>query len=160
MHLINKLQTSLLADDLHCVDSIAQWYYDQWLKYRANFTLSKVKESVALSTSRLGPPLIVLAKVDDELAGAAQLKIREMSIYPQFEHWVGGVYVDSRFRDFGIAATLVQEVLAQAQKAGITTLYLQTEKHDGGLYAKLGFSPIEQVNYEGHEVLVMKYEFI
>jgi len=160
MHLINKLQTSLLADDLHCVDSIAQWYYDQWLKHRSNFTLSKVKASVALSTSRLGPPLIVLAKVDDELAGAAQLKIREMSIYPQFEHWVGGVYVDSRFRDFGIAAKLVQEVIVQAKRAGITTLYLQTENHSGGLYKKLGFCPIEKVVYEGHEVLVMKYQLI
>jgi hypothetical protein len=35
------------------------------------------------------------------------------------------------------------------------TFYLQTERHDGGLYARLGWQPLEEVHYHGVDVLVM-----
>ena len=39
---------------------------------------------------------------------------------------------------------------------GIDKLHLQTERLDGGLYARLGWTPIEAVYNEGLHVLVME----
>ena len=35
-------------------------------------------------------------------------------------------------------------------------LHLQTEQLDGGIYARLGWAPREQIEYRGIQVLVME----
>lgn len=40
----------------------------------------------------------------------------------------------------------------------VHNLYLQTERLNGGLYYRLGWKPVEQVNYRGLDVLVMENE--
>lgn len=150
MHLV------LLADRPEGVGKIARWYFDQWAHEVPGMTLEKVAARVATLTSRQGPPMLVLAEEAGELVGAAELKLREMDIYPQYEHWLGGVYVEASQRGRGVGALLVEGVLARARAAGIETLYLQTEDLGGGLYRRHGFEPIEEVVYKGHRVLVMK----
>lgn len=76
------MRTSLLATDQSPINQIAQWYFDQWLCHRPNYSLEKTRQYVALYSSSLGAPLIVLIEDGDQLIGAAQLKIREMDIYP------------------------------------------------------------------------------
>lgn len=99
--------------------------------------------------------MLVLAEEGGEVLGAAELKIREMDIYPDYEFWLGGVYVDEPRRGRGVASALVREVLSRARAAGIERLYLQTEDLSGGLYRRHGFEPIEEVDYKGHRVVVM-----
>ena len=99
--------------------------------------------------------MLVLAKDSGELIGAAELKTREMDIYPQFEFWMGSVYVAADHRGKGVASKLVLEVISRARKAGIEKLYLQTEDLADGLYARYGFKPIEQADSKGITVLVM-----
>jgi len=153
---MTNFKSILLADDPESASTVAQWYFDHWISQRSDTPFEKVLENVRASSSRLGTPMIVLIKQHQQLLGAAQLKIREMDIYPQYEHWLGGVYVQAQNRGLGIAAQLVKEVIRQARLAQINTLYLQTEDLSGGIYALLGFSPIEQVHYDGYHVLVMK----
>lgn len=93
----------------------------------------------------------------DELLGVAQLKIREMDIYPDKEHWLGGVYVSSAARGRGVGSFLVTRALELAKHLQVKTLYLQTENLRGGLYAPLGFRPLEQTHYNGVDVLVMEH---
>ena len=153
-----NIESLLLADDPDCANIVAQWYFDQWISQRSDTPLQEVLENVCASVSTLGAPMIVLIKENKQLVAAAQLKIREMKIYPQYEHWIGGVYVRLQNRGMGIAALLVKEVISRAKLAKIDTLYLQTEDLSGGIYAMLGFLPIEQVHYDGYNVLVMKYD--
>ncbi|MFL9594331.1 hypothetical protein ACKC5O_20320, partial [Aeromonas schubertii] len=53
---------------------------------------------------------------------------------------------------------LTENIIQRAKKIGIKKLYLQTEALSGGLYSSCGFMPIEQVEYKGHNVLVMVAE--
>ena len=101
-------------------------------------------------------PLSLVAYDGSQLTGGAQLKFREMSIYPEKEHWLGAVYVAPEFRGRGIAAKMIKRILELAVQHQVPCLYLQTEHLDGGLYARMGWVPEEQVHYEGVEVLVMK----
>lgn len=150
------MQLVLLADRPEAVAKLARWYFDEWAHEVPGMTVEKVAARVATCTSRLGPPMLILAEEAGEVVGAAELKIREMDIYPQYEHWMGGVYVAASQRGKGVGARLVVEVMARARAAGIETLYLQTEDLGGGLYGRHGFEPIEEVDYKGHRVLVMQ----
>ncbi|MFT7606812.1 MAG: GNAT superfamily N-acetyltransferase, partial [Saprospiraceae bacterium] len=86
----------------------------------------------------------------------AQLKYHEMSIYPDKENWLGGVYVSKNYRGKGIARQIIQKLIVIAGNLNIKKLYLQTENLDGGLYQRMGWKPIEQVNYHNIDVLVME----
>jgi len=88
--------------------------------------------------------------------GVAELKFHEMDIYPEKEHWLGGVYVPVEHRGKGIASRLIRQAVRIARTLGVPTLYLQTEKLEGGLYASLGWVPVAQANNRGLDVLVME----
>ena len=149
------MKLSLLVDHPEAIDVVAQWYFDEWARETPGETLERVKKQVSASVSRDSAPMLVLATKQGHVIGAAELKIREMKIYPDKEFWLGGVYVEETARGKGVASALVNEVLSRARSAGIQHLYLQTEKLDGGLYAKHGFQPLEEVHYNGRQVLVM-----
>lgn len=145
-----------LADHPGALSLVAEWYYQQWGKEHG---MSSVKESEEILTDYLNRhefPLIILARENGEILGAVQLKFYEMDIYPNKEHWLGGVFVPVKHRGKKIARKLVKHATEFAVSKGVDILYLQTEKLDGGLYKKLGWKPIETVNYRGKSVLVMK----
>jgi GNAT superfamily N-acetyltransferase len=101
---------------------------------------------------------MLLALDEERVVGAAHLKFREMEIYPEREHWLGGVYVEKAYRGRGIASELTADLVSIAGHLGVKVLHLQTERLDGGLYAHLGWSGHERVSNHGVEVLVMSRE--
>jgi GNAT superfamily N-acetyltransferase len=58
------------------------------------------------------------------IVGTASLKYREMDIYPEKEHWLGGVFVSAEYRGRGIATRLVDGALEMARTLGVKMLYL------------------------------------
>ena len=88
--------------------------------------------------------IIVLAVEGAEILGAAQLKYREMDIYPEKEHWLGGVYVSKKHRGSKVAENVIGKVVSVAKQLNVDKLYLQTEDLRGGLYRRLGRHPIDR----------------
>ena len=149
------MELVLLADHPASAEKVARWYFEQWGSAVPGRTLEQVIAKVSRCVSRETAPMLVLARDGGEIVGAAELKTHEMDIFPDYEFWIGGVYVDESRRGQGIASLLVSEVLSRAKDAGIKQLHLQTEDLSGGLYARHGFEPIEEVTYKGNRVLVM-----
>jgi GNAT superfamily N-acetyltransferase len=145
----------LLADEPKSAELVAIWYYEQWCRKSGRYSLDQIRNKVSSSTSRSGAPMIVLAKQDGNFIGAAELKIREMAMFPQYEFWLGGVYVCEHCRGQGVASALVEEIFHQARLAKIDRLYLQTEDLSGGLYLNFGFTHLHQVDSKGVNVTVM-----
>jgi GNAT superfamily N-acetyltransferase len=152
------MKLELLADDPDSHKTVAKWYFDEWVSAIPGVTIDRVENKLSKAINRDSAPLIVLAKHGDELIGAAELKRHEMDIYPNYEYWLGGVYVKNTFRQKGVGKALTQDVMARAKSLGIRKLYLQTESLNGGLYQRCGFEGIEEVDYKGHRVLVMVAE--
>ncbi len=164
------MELVLLADKPEAIPQIAKWYNDEW----GTSTLNKGADGSSRSTHALEDklknhlnrnklPLILLAtgQGQDEDGGtriiaAAQLRFQEMTTYPETSHWLGGVYVDKAHRGNGVAQTLINGILDLARQHQVSELYLQTEDHSGGLYKNMGWKAVEQVNYHGVDVLVMK----
>lgn len=152
------MDLEFLANKENAIPVLARWYFEEWGHLEKGNTLDKVTEKLHgyLNTDKI--PLIVLAVEGGEILGAAQLKYREMDIYPEKEHWLGGVYVSKNHRGNKLAEQIIRKVVSIAGKLDVHKLYLQTENLSGGLYTRLGWLPIEQVNYRGLDVLVMEKE--
>ncbi len=150
------MKLEFLSDNKQAIPLLANWYFDEWGHVAKGNTLDNVigKLHEYLNTNQI--PLIILAIEGSEILGAAQLKYREMDIYPEKEHWLGGVYVSEKHRGNKIAEKLILELLSIAKKLDVYKLYLQTEDLSGGLYRHLGWKPLEQVNYRNFDVLVME----
>ncbi|MCP3668873.1 MAG: GNAT family N-acetyltransferase [Gammaproteobacteria bacterium] len=145
----------LLAEREDAIPKVANWYFDEWGYLGKDSDPEGVAKKIRKFLNRDKIPLMVIAIEKGEVIGAAQLKYREMDIYPEKEHWLGGVYVAAAHRNKGIGAQLVGEIVEIARRLDVSTLHLQTERLDGGLYGSLGWAPIEKVNYHGVDVLVM-----
>lgn len=150
------MKLEYLADHPELLPTVAQWYFEEWGYLSEEKTLEQDIQRLQIYLNKDKVPLMLLAVEEGELLGAAQLKFREMSIYPEKQHWVGGVYVAEAHRGKGIARQILVELIAIAKSLKIETLYLQTEHLNGGLYGRMGWTPIEQVNYRGIDVLVME----
>jgi GNAT superfamily N-acetyltransferase len=86
----------------------------------------------------------------------AILKPHEMKdIFPDRTPWLGSVVVAPVHRGQGIGAALTREIEALALRRGFTRLYLQTERQDGGVYARLGWQTCDQLPYRGYHANVM-----
>ena len=153
---METLRFEPLVDRPNDIALIAKWYFDEWGYLNPSATLETVREKLAASINQDGIPLTVVAVMDEVAIGAAQLKYRELPIYPELEHWLGGVFVVSEHRFKGVAAQLVHSVTEAARGLGVRALHVQTQRLDGGLYRTLGWQPLQQIRYRGLDVLVME----
>ena len=154
MHTIMEFE--YLAENMEAIPTLANWYFNEWGHIEKGNSIDNITNKLNDYLNTDSIPLIVLAIDDGEILGAAQLKYREMDIYPEKEHWLGGVYVSEKHRGNNIAEKIIRKVICDAKELGVKTLYLQTENKSGGLYRHLGWHPLEQVNYRGVDVLVME----
>jgi len=151
---------SLLADRQDAIPLIARWYFDQWGHLIQGETVERTVDRLQIFLNRDKIPFILVASLGGEVAGVAQLKFRELpDLYPDKEHWLGGVYVARDYRGHGLGSLLAEEIARRAPRFGVRTLHLQTERLDGGLYARLGWVALERANNRGLEVLVMERHF-
>lgn len=146
----------LLVDLPDALPVVARWYYDEWGHKITNNSYERTCARIRGKLNRDKAPLHIVAVRDGAPLGVAQLKVREMDIYPDKGHWLGSLYVAPEVRGQGVAGKLVGTVMETARSFGIDRLYLQTERHDGGLYARLGWQALEQVRYRGLDVLIME----
>jgi GNAT superfamily N-acetyltransferase len=150
------MRFTFLADQPDALTTIARWYFDQWGHRIAGSSVDRICARLQQALNRDRAPLLVLALEGEEIVGVAELKFREMEIYPELEYWLGGVYVPVAHRGRAIATRVIGRAVELARSFGIDKLHIQTERVDGGLYARLGWCPLTRVNYKGLDVLVME----
>ncbi|MGS0728507.1 GNAT family N-acetyltransferase, partial [Shewanella sp. 0m-11] len=89
----------LLADNPSALPLIAKWYSDEWGHIGEGRTTKEIELKLGNYLNRDKLPLIILAQEGEQVIAAAQLRYHEMDIYPEREHWLGGVYVDPNYRN-------------------------------------------------------------
>ncbi|HEX4142194.1 MAG TPA: GNAT family N-acetyltransferase [Pirellulales bacterium] len=151
----------LLADRADAIPTVARWHFAEWGHRVPDNSLQKTSERLRGQLNRDQLPLALLALDGDTVIGAAELKPHEMlSLYPDKQPWLGGVFVSPESRGKGVASQLALRIAAMASSLGAEQIYLQTTSLDGGLYARFGWRPIEQVRYRGLDVLVMEKKLL
>lgn len=154
------MQIQFLADRPEAVPTIARWYFDEWGHKEPGNSVEATIHRLRGKLNRDTLPIPIIAIDEDgSLLGTAQLKVREMEIFPDREFWFGGLYVISQARGRGIGASLVNRIVELAQIRKIPELWLQTYALDGGLYARLGWTMVERLSYKGQDIAVMVRRF-
>ena len=150
------MKIEFLSNQKQAIQTIAKWYFDEWAYLKEGSSIESFTEDIYtyLNTGKI--PLMLVAVENKSALGVVQLKYREMTIYPEKEHWLGGVYVANDHRRKKVAEQMILKLIEIAKSLGVKTLNLQTEHLDGGLYQQLGWQAVEQVNYRGIDVLVME----
>lgn len=69
---------------------LAQWYNAQWGR-DAGMSLEQELQRLNQPQDAEGFPHLIAAFDGGQVAGAVQLKRREMQAFPQYEHWLGSV---------------------------------------------------------------------
>lgn len=152
------MNIEFLSKNEKFLPTIARWYHEEWGNTDYVFSIDDEIEKLKGYLNHDKIPFILTAVKDNELLGVVQLKEFEMDIYPNFQHWLGGVYVSKKSRKKGVAKRLIKEAIIMARNLNIEMLYLQTEYLNGGLYKNLGWKKLEEVNYKGVHVAVMKLD--
>jgi len=146
-----------LADHPDTIRILAQWLFDEWGHQSPDGTDQGIADDLHERCNRDQFPMAFVAIQHPTPVGTASLKIREVDIRPEYEHWLGAVYVQERHRGKGIGSLLIGAATAEAAKFGIDELYLYTRRIETErLYESLGWKPIERPHYRGSPAAIMK----
>ena len=146
-----------LPDKPDAIPVVAQWYFNEWQRFLGHDSVSETHAMLQRYMNRDRLPLMILMISGSQTIGVAQLKFHELAdLFPDREHWLGGIYVEPTHRGQKHASAIVEHAASIAWDLGVPTLHLQTAAHDGGLYARLGWEPFASVNNGFEDVLVME----
>ncbi|WP_093534457.1 GNAT family N-acetyltransferase [Stenotrophomonas rhizophila] len=141
----------------HLLPVVARWYFDTWGHRVPGWTLEDEQQRLEVFLHDNELPVLLMATDNEVPVAAAQLKFHERTERPERLHWLGGVYVCPSHRGHALASDLIAALMQKAQGYGVREVFLQTEHDDGGLYAQLGWEPLErQTHRTGVPVRIMR----
>lgn len=154
------MKMSFLADEKQFIPVITQWYFNEWDHLTTDYSIEDIAKKVtAMTESRASLPLSFVLHDDNELLAVAELKFHEHPNFPDYKHWLGGVFVPADKRGQGYSNVIISHTLNHASNLGITDLYLQCEQHNIDLYLKHDFEVINRINDKAVEKAVMVRRF-
>ena len=153
------IEIKYLADYPELIPLLSSWFFDEWGKNNSTLTMNSINAALRQRTNHDKLPLCLIAFMEKKPAGTVALKIREMETRPQYEHWLGNVYVLPEYRKQGIGTNLIKDAIYKAERIGINELYLYTRDREK-LYSKIGWKTIEQVEYRGRKATLMKHVLV
>ena len=151
---MSPIHFEFLADRPADVPLVMNWWHSFWGDRMGN--LEAYTEQFLAKLGKQDLPLDIVAIKDNQPVGTAALKEHEMEeIYPDYQYWMGSVFVAPEFRGQGIARLLAEQIIRLARQHQLPQLYLQTVDLTGGLYSRLGWEPLDRLEYYGEQTLVM-----
>ena len=149
------MRITYLVDHPHYIPTVAARLYEEWGRLNPGDSVERRIARLSAHTGRPGIPTTLIALEGDTLLGSASLVENDLASHPHLTPFMASVYVDPAHRRRGVATALVQQVMVTTGLLGIQTLYLITHDQQR-LYEKLGWFAIEDVQYRGETVTVMK----
>lgn len=149
-----SIQIEYLADRPADVATVIDWWHSVWADRMGDREQATRQLAASLGKDEL--PIHVLATDAGKAVGTAALKVQELGeLYPDRQYWLGSVFVDQAYRGAKLASQLSEFIADLARQRDLPHLHLQTIKPGGGLYARLGWEPIEEFDYRGERTLLM-----
>lgn len=140
------------------IESLAQALHREWHDFAPWANVEKIHAYYRECLQNNNLPLAYAAvDVQNSLLGSAVLKRHDIAAFPEYEYWLGDVFVLPEHRGKGIGGMLVLHCLNEAARLGLPELYLYTPDVQA-VYEKYGWREIAQHWYNGETVSVMKLD--
>jgi predicted N-acetyltransferase YhbS len=152
-------KVAYLADHPELIPVLAAWLQEEWghLDPRSSVKHKEVMLRERLNRDKI--PLTLVAFLGTEPVGTVSLQLRELPTHRQYLHWLGTVYVLPPYRSQGVGSQLVERAVAEAERLGVSELYLYTPDQEQ-MYASLGWTAIERTRHRNQEVVIMVRELV
>jgi GNAT superfamily N-acetyltransferase len=152
-----QVRVAHLADHPKALPILSQWLFDEWGHRSPGGTVQRMSLILKERMNRNRLPLALVALQNDQPLGTASLRIRELEIRSQYEYWLGTLFVHETHRCRGVGTLLIGAAADEAKRLGIQELYLYTrQRQNEALYSKLGWIPVERLEYQGRQAVIMK----
>ncbi len=148
------MRIDLLADHPELVTVVAGWHWDEW----GDPATSSRDEWEDALRGRAGTTFVALD--DGELLGSVTLTDHDMPGHPRYAQlhpWLAGMLVRADARSRGVGTALARHLCEHAAAGGVDRLYLYTEAARS-FYERLGFTVLDETEWEGGVVAVMSRE--
>ena len=139
------------------IPTLAGWHYDQWAYLNPGDSVARRISLFETELEADGLDRTFVAVSGDTLLGSASLVEHDMRTRMDLTPWLASVYVAAEHRKKGVGSTLVRHIVEEATKLAHRTLYLFTPDQEK-LYASLGWSLIEETEFQGDHVTIMKID--
>jgi len=149
-----EIEIKYLSDHTELVHVLTTWFHDEWGRNNPSLTIESIERHLRERLNRDRFPLCLVAFIKSDPIATATLKVREMEVYPQFEHWLGNVYVLPAYRNQGIGSEITKATAEKARSLGVKKLYLYTRDQEH-FYQRLGWETVEHTEYRERMAVVM-----
>ena len=152
------LRLASLAQRADLWPDIARWHREAWCPDASIDAVLATIRARHGAGADVPSGYVAVEIATDTPVGTAELKVHEMDELPAFRYWLGGVYVRSDWRGRGLAGALVEALRLRARALDLGPIVLQTERLDGGLYARAGWQALGLVRrmHDRQTVLLMR----
>lgn len=147
-----------LSENPALIPVVARWIYDEWRHLIPQDSLEAWTRHFTDRLCRRRIATTFLAFNQKDPAGSASLVAHDLDIRENLSPWLAEVYVRPEYRQRGIGSALVQRVVREAEVLDVQTLYLYTFDREA-FYERLGWAVMEQTEYRGKPITIMRYEF-
>lgn len=149
------MQITYLVDHPQHIPTLAVWLFGEWGHLNPGDSVERRVARLTTHTGRPGIPTTLVALDGETLLGSASLVVNDLTSHPHLTPFMASVYVDPLHRRRGAATALVKQMIITAGELGFETLYLITHDQQR-LYEKLGWVAVEDLQYRGEDVTLMK----
>jgi GNAT superfamily N-acetyltransferase len=143
-----------LRDRLDLVPVVAKWAHEEFWSRTGKSLEETQRLFTPLPRSTWLPGTFVLLDGNTPVGTASAVE-HDLESRPELTPWLAALVVDRAMRGRGHSRRLVRFIERYARDNGVDTLWLFTWSAQG-LYTKLGWRPIERLEQNGREVVVMK----
>ncbi|MDN3520701.1 GNAT family N-acetyltransferase [Halomonas ramblicola] len=154
----NAIRIERIGDDSPHVATLAEWTHAQWGHLHPGRRLDAAIAAFRAECGTGGVPSVFAALQGEIPVGTASLVADDMSDRRELTPWLASVYVLPEWRGRGIASRLVRRVEEEARAHGHGHFYLYTPDQQA-LYRRLGWRDLEEREYRGEAVTIMRRAF-
>jgi GNAT superfamily N-acetyltransferase len=147
-----------LRDRMDLIPTVAKWAHEEFWSH-AGRTLEETRVLFTPVPRETWLPRTFVLLEGETPAGMASAVAHDLESRPQWTPWLASVVVDRAARGRGHSRRLVRFIEGFARENGVETLWLYTWSAEG-LYAKLGWRPVERLEQNGREVTVMNRSLV
>ena len=157
----SSMEILSLKEHAGFIPQLAAWCHEEWKDFYGGKTVEDVRAYFAANTRLDHIPITYVAFEEGRLCGTVTLDVEDLDLrgYEDVSPWLVRLYVEKAQRGRGLGRQLIHHAVNEASRLKVSSLHLCTENLES-IYLQLGWRVLERTQFHGHDITVMRRDFI